>query len=158
MSVVEKRLAELDLTLPEPLELPSPNRTASLIVGNMLYLSGHGAALLEDETVVRRGRVGESVDQEAAYRTARALGLKIIATARAALGDLDRVEKVVKVLGMVNAAPSFEAHNKVVDGASDLFYEVFGPEVGCHCRSSVGVAGLVANQPVEIEAVMLVRN
>ncbi len=157
MSQVEIRLEELGLILPEPLVLPSPNRTSGVQVKNMLYLSGHGAALLEDDTVMRRGKLGADVSQEEGYRTARALALKMLATIKHHVGDLDRVERVIKVLGMINAVPEFEKHNKVLDGASDLFYEVFGPEIGCHGRSSVGVGGLVANQPVEIEGIFLIR-
>jgi len=158
MSIVDSRLAELGLELPAPLVLPSPNRTGWVMAGRMLYLSGHGAALLEDETVLRRGKLGGEVSQEEGYRTARALALKMLATVKDAVGDLDRVERVVKVLGMINAVPEFETHNKVLDGASDLFYQVLGPTVGCHGRSSVGVAGLVANQPVEIEGVFLIKD
>ncbi|MEM9529515.1 MAG: RidA family protein [Pseudomonadota bacterium] len=158
MSDVEKRLVELGLALPAPLVLPSPNRTSAVQVGSMLYLSGHGAALLEDDTVLRRGKLGAEVSQEEGYRTARALALKMMATIKHYVGDLDRVQKVVKILGMINAVPNFETHNKVLDGASDLFFEVFGPEVGCHGRSSVGVGGLVGNQPVEIEGIILLRD
>ena len=158
MSQVEVRLKELGLSLPEPLVLPSPNRTSAVQVKNMLYLSGHGAALLEDDTVMRRGKLGAEVSQEEGYRTARALALKMLATIKHHVGDLDRVERVIKVLGMINAVPEFETHNKVLDGASDLFYEVFGPDIGCHGRSSVGVGGLVANQPVEIEGIFLIRD
>ncbi len=158
MSQVEVRLKELGLTLPEPLVLPSPNRTSGVQVKNMLYLSGHGAALLEDDTVMRRGKLGADVSQEEGYRTARALALKMLATIKHHVGDLDRVERVIKVLGMINAVPEFETHNKVLDGASDLFFEVFGPDIGCHGRSSVGVGGLVANQPVEIEGIFLIRD
>lgn len=157
MSAIEKRLAELGLELPAPLVLPSTNRTSGVIVGDMLYLSGHGAALLEDESVMRRGKLGAEISQEEGYRTARALALKMLATIKHHLSDLDRVDRVVKILGMINAVPDFETHNKVLDGASDLFYEVFGPNVGCHGRSSVGVGGLVANQPVEIEGVFLIK-
>ena len=157
MSSVEDRLAKLGLSLPAPLVLPSPNRTSGVIVKNTLYLSGHGAALLEDESVMRRGKLGAEVSQQEGYRTARALALKMMATIKHHLIDLDRVARVVKLLGMINAVPEFETHNKVLDGASDLFYEVFGPEVGCHGRSSVGVGGLVANQPVEIEGIFLIR-
>ncbi len=71
---------------------------------------------------------------------------------------LPRVARVVKILGMINAVPDFETHNKVLDGASDLFYEAFGPDIGCHGRSSVGIAGLVANQPVEIEGIFLIHD
>ena len=157
MSQVEVRLKKLGLVLPEPLVLPSPNRTSGVQVNNMLYLSGHGAALLEDDTVMRRGKLGADVSQEEGYRTARALALKMLATIKHHVGDLDRVERVIKILGMINAVPEFEKHNKVLDGASDLFYEVFGPDIGCHGRSSVGVGGLVANQPVEIEGIFLIR-
>ena len=158
MSQVEVRLKELGLTLPEPLVLPSPNRTSGVRVKNMLYLSGHGAALLEDDTVMRRGKLGAEVSEKEGYQTARALALKMLATIKHHVGDLDRVERVIKVLGMINAVPEFETHNKVLDGASDLFYEVFGPDIGCHGRSSVGVGGLVANQPVEIEGIFLIRD
>ena len=157
MSQVEKRIEDLGLTLPDPLVLPSPNRSSGVLVGKMLYLSGHGAALLEDESVIRRGKLGAEVSQEDGYRTARALALKMMATVKHHIGDLDRVERVVKILGMINALPEFETHNKVLDGASDLFFEVFGPEIGCHGRSSVGVGGLVADQPVEIEGIFLIR-
>jgi len=158
MSQVEVRLEELGLVLPEPLVLPSPNRTSGVQVKNILYLSGHGAALLEDDTVMRRGKLGADVSQEEGYRTARALALKMLATIKHHVGDLDRVERVIKILGMINAVPEFEKHNKVLDGASDLFYEAFGPDIGCHGRSSVGVGGLVANQPVEIEGIFLIRD
>ena len=158
MSRVETRLKELGLVLPEPLVLPSPNRTSGVLVNNMLYLSGHGAALLEDDTVMRHGKLGAEVSQEEGYRTARALALKMLATIKHHVEDLDRVQRVIKVLGMINAVPEFETHNKVLDGASDLFFEVFGPDIGCHGRSSVGVGGLVANQPVEIEGIFLIRD
>ena len=158
MSDVEQRLEKLGLELPAPLVLPSANRTSGVVVKNMLYLSGHGAALLEDESVLRRGKLGAEVSQEEGYRTARALALKMLATIKHHVGDLDRVARVVKILGMINAVPEFETHNKVLDGASDLFFEAFGADVGCHGRSSVGVAGLVANQPVEIEGVFLIAD
>ncbi len=158
MSRVETRLKELGLVLPEPLVLPSPNRTSGVLVNNILYLSGHGAALLEDDSVMRHGKLGAEVSQEEGYRTARALALKMLATIKHHVGDLGRVQRVIKVLGMINAVPEFETHNKVLDGASDLFFEVFGPDIGCHGRSSVGVGGLVANQPVEIEGIFLIRD
>jgi len=156
MSRVEARLKDLGIALPAPLELPSPNRSASVAVGQMLYVSGHGAALLEDESVKRRGKVDLDITEAEAHATARALALKMIATVKHAVGDLDRVEQVVKILGMINAHPDFERQNKVLDGASNLFFEVFGPQVGCHARSSVGVEGLVARQPVEIEGIFLI--
>ncbi len=158
MGRVEERLAALGLVLPPPLVLPSANRTGAVLVGELLYLSGHGAALLEDDSVPRRGVVGIQISEADAYRTARSLALKMLATARHVLGDLDRIQRVVKILGMVNAAPGFERHNKVIDGASDLLFDVLGPQVGCHARSSVGVSGLVAAQPVEIEGIFQVAS
>jgi enamine deaminase RidA (YjgF/YER057c/UK114 family) len=156
MGIVEMRLAGMNITLPPPLVLPSANRTAAVRVGNMLYLSGHGAALLDDDSVKRRGKVDLEITEAEAYETARALAIKMIATLKHHVGDLDRVERVVKILGMINAHPNFERQNKVLNGASDLFFEVFGPEVGCHARSSVGVDGLVDRQPVEIEGTFLI--
>lgn len=153
---IEARLGELGLVLPPPLRLPSPNRTPIVHIGSMLYVSGHGAALLEDDSVPRRGRVPDEVAEADAYRTARALALKIVATIKDAIGDLDRVTRIVKIVGLVNAHPDFERHNKVLDGASDLLYELFGPKIGQHARSSMGVVGLVARQPVEIEAIVAI--
>ena len=158
MSIVERRLSDMGLTLPAPLVLPSPNRTSAVQVGNMLYVSGHGAALLEDESVKRRGKVDVDITEEEAMATARALALKMMATVKHHVGDLDRVEKVVKILGMINAHPDFERPNAVLNGASDLFYEAFGPEIGQHARSSVGVETLVDRQPVEIEGTFLIRD
>ena len=157
MSAVATRLAEMGITLPKPLVLPSPNRTSAVLVGNMLYVSGHGAALLDDESVKRRGKVDLDISEEEAYATARALAIKMISTVKHHVGNLDRVMRVVKILGMINAHPDFERQNRVLNGASDLFFEVFGPEIGCHARSSVGVDGLVDRQPVEIEGTFLIR-
>jgi enamine deaminase RidA (YjgF/YER057c/UK114 family) len=156
MGRIETQLAKMGIDLPAPLVLPSENRTSGVQVGNLLYLSGHGAALLEDDTVKRRGKVDIDITEAEAYATARALAIKMIATLKHHVGDLDRVARVVKILGMINAHPDFERQNKVLNGASDLFFEVFGPEIGCHARSSVGVDGLVDRQPVEIEGTFLI--
>jgi enamine deaminase RidA (YjgF/YER057c/UK114 family) len=137
--------------------LPGVNRTAAVRVGDTLYLSGHGAALLDDSSVERRGKVGRDVTEAQAQATARALAIKMLATLEHHLGDLGRVLRVVKIVGYVNCVPQFERHNRVINGASDLFFEVFGPDIGCHARSSVGVCGLVDDQPVEIEGVFHVR-
>jgi enamine deaminase RidA (YjgF/YER057c/UK114 family) len=158
MSNVESRLTSMGLILPDPLVLPSPNRTSAVQVGNMLYVSGHGAALLEDDTVKRRGKVDVDISEDEAYATSRALALKMIATVKHHVGDLDRVAKVVKILGMINSHPDFERPNAVLNGASDLIYEAFGPEIGQHARSSVGVETLVDRQPVEIEGIFLIQD
>lgn len=153
MSRVEERLGSLGLQLPEPLELPSENRTAAVLVGSTLHTSGHPASLVADPSIKKRGRLGVEVSEAEGYEAARACALMMLATVRHVLGDLDRVRKVVKVVGYVNADPAFERHNMVVNGASDLLYEAFGPDVGQHARSSIGVGGLVNRQPVEIEAI-----
>ncbi len=156
ISIIESRLDGLGIVLPPPLVLPSANRTSAVMIGDMVYVSGHGAQLLDDDTLARRGKVGREVSEEQAYAVARALAIKMIATLKHRLSDLDRVLQVVKITGFVNATPQFERHNMVVNGASDLLFEVFGPEAGCHARSSVGVVGLVGDQPVEIEGVFYV--
>ena len=157
MGRVASRLQELGISLPGPLVLPSANRTSAVLVGEMLYVSGHGAALLDDDSVKRRGKVEVDITPDEAHVTARALAIKMIATVEHHIGDLDRVARVVKILGMINSHPDFESPNLVLNGASDLFYEVFGPEIGCHARSSIGVETLAARQPVEIEGIFLIR-
>ena len=156
MGRIDSKLAELGIELPAPLVLPSANRTSAVQVGAMLYVSGHGAALLEDDSVARRGKVDVDITPEQAQATMRALAIKMLATIKHHVGDLDRVEKVVKILGMVNSHPDFEKPNVVLNGASDLFFEVFGPEIGCHARSSMGVETLAERQPVEIEGIFLI--
>ncbi len=153
---VEAKLAALGLELPGPLQLPSSNRQPFMLVGRTLYLSGHGSALLEDESLKRIGKVPSEVSQEEACRTARGVALKMLTTVKQALGDLDRVAQVVKLTGYVNAEPDFEAPNAVINGASDLFYELYGQTAGRHARSTMGVATLVARQCVEIEGIFLV--
>lgn len=158
MGQIDEKIAHLGIVLPDPLVLPGANRTSAVLVGNVLYLSGHGAALLTDQHLVRRGRLGRELTVEQGYAVARALAIKMLATLKHHLGDLDRVLRVAKITGMVNCVPEFEQHNLVVNGASDVFFDVYGPQVGCHARSSLGVAGLVANQPVEIEGIFHVAS
>ena len=158
MGQIDEKIAAMGIVLPDPLVLPGVNRTAAVLIGNILYLSGHGAALLTDQHLVRRGRLGRELTVEQGYAVARALAIKMLATLKHQLGHLDRVVRVVKITGMVNCVPEFEQHNLVINGASDVFFEVFGPQVGCHARSSLGVAGLVANQPVEVEGIFHVAS
>jgi hypothetical protein len=148
--VIEERLRELGITLPPPLVMPAATRTAVVPIGSLLFVSGHGSTL--------KGKVGREVTQDEGYAAARETALKIIASVRAELGDLDRVLRVAKVFGMVNAEPSFEHCNLVINGTSDVFCEVFGPQIGQHARSSVVVAGLVGNTTVEIETIFHVRD
>ena len=158
MGQIDEKIAYMGIILPDPLVLPGANRTSAVLIGNVLYLSGHGAALLTDEQLIRRGRLGRELTVEQGYAVARALAIKMLATLKHHLGDLDRVLRVAKITGMVNCVPEFERHNLVINGASDVFFEVYGPQIGCHARSSLGVAGLVANQPVEIEGIFHVAS
>jgi enamine deaminase RidA (YjgF/YER057c/UK114 family) len=147
---VERRLDELAITLPSVGEALG-NYVHARRVGDLLFLSGKGPVGLP------RGKVGATVSLEEAYQHARSTGLVLLAAMRDALGDLDRIEGIVKVLGMVNATPDFEDHPKVINGCSDLFVEVFG-ERGRHARSAVGMSSLPGGIPVEIEVICAVRD
>jgi enamine deaminase RidA (YjgF/YER057c/UK114 family) len=151
----EARLRALGLTLPV-LSPARGNYARARLDGTTLYLAGHGPAP-DPEGRRPTGRVGAELTLEDGYAAARSAGLALLATVRGELGSLDRVHAVLRVLGMVNVAPGFDASPPVIDGCSDLFIEVFGPEVGSHARSAIGVAALPYGLPVEIEAVFAVR-
>jgi len=146
----ESRIQELNLQLPSA---PKPAGVYKPLVqvANMAYVSGHGP-LQSDGTLIT-GRVGNDMDQESGKAAARQVGLAILATLRASLGSLDRVKRVIKVLGMVNATPDFEQHPAVINGCSELFAEVFGPDHGIGARSAIGMGSLPGNIAVEIEAI-----
>lgn len=146
----EDRFTTLDLTLP-PAPKPVGVYRPLIVVDNMAYLSGHGP-LCADRTLMT-GRVGDEVDLENGYAQARQVGLAMLATLRDQLGSLDRVVRVVKLLGMVNAAPDFRDHPKVINGCSELFAQVFGDEAGVGARSAVGMGSLPGNIGVEIEGI-----
>ena len=146
---IEARLAAMGLTLPEPRQFPSANRQGCVRAGNVLFVSGHGPHH-PGMDIVRWGKLGAELTVEQGYEVAKACGLSILATLRAELGDLDHLRRVVRLLGMVNSTPDFEQMPRVVDGASDLFFELFGPERGRHARAAVGMASLPRRQPVEI--------
>ena len=123
--------------------------------GNLLYLSGKQPPDSDGRTP--RGKLGAGMSVDEGYRHARGVGLMLIAAMKDALdGELDRVEGIVKVFGMVNASPDFEDHPKVVNGCSDLFVEIFG-ESGRHARSAVGMSSLPAGIPVEIEVIVAIK-
>ena len=145
----QARFAALGLTLP-PAPKPIGVYTPSLVVGPHILLSGHGP-LLPDGTLMR-GRVGRDLDANGGKQAARQVGLTMLATLIASLGSLDRVKRVVKVLGMVNCTADFEKHPHVINGASELFAEIWGREFGIGVRSAVGMGSLPDNIPVEIEA------
>jgi len=149
----EQRLNELGITLPA-VDGPIGNYVHAKRAGNLLYLSGKGPPNVDGR--MPKGKLGAGMSVEEGYRHARGVGLVLIAALRDALGDLDRVEDIVKVLGMVNAAPDFEDHPKVVNGCSDLFVEIFG-ERGRHARSAVGMSSLPGGIPVEIEVIVAVK-
>ncbi|RYF42942.1 MAG: RidA family protein, partial [Comamonadaceae bacterium] len=117
-----------------------------------LYLSGQGPCT--SEGLLHTGKVGDDVTPEQAREHARLTGVNLIAVLHEALGDLNRVAKIVKLLGMVNATPDFAAHPSVINGCSDLLIDVFGPQVGTHARSAVGMGSLPNNITVEIEAIV----
>jgi enamine deaminase RidA (YjgF/YER057c/UK114 family) len=151
--MIERRLAELKITLPE-LKAPLGTYVHAKRVGNMLYLSGKGPH--NPDGSVPTGKLGASFTVEQGYQHARSVGLTLIAAMRQAVGDLDQIDEVVKVLGMVNATPEFTDHPKVINGCSDLFVEVFG-ERGRHARSAVGMGSLPGGISVEIEVIVTAR-
>ncbi len=146
----DARLAELGLELP-PAPAPAGVYKPLVISGKMVYVSGHGP--LKPDGSMMTGRVGDDVDQQHGYDAARQTGLAILATLKAEFGTLDRIGRVVKSLGMVNAAPDFQQHPAVINGYSELLAEVFGPEGGVAARSAVGMGSLPGNISVEIEAI-----
>ena len=146
----ETKLHELNLELP-PAPKPVGVYKPIVIVGNLAYVSGHGP-LKPDQSLIT-GRVGADVDLAGGKLAARQVGLAILATLRSELGSLDRVKRVVKVLGMVNCTTDFLDHPKVINGCSELFAEVFGAENGIGARSAVGLGSLPGNIAVEIEAI-----
>ncbi len=150
MSKVEERLAALSLTLPT---VPTPlgNYVVAKTVGNLVYLSGSGPRKSDGSYIV--GKVPSVCSEEDAYAAAQLVGLNILASLKAEIGDLDRVRQVVKVLGMVNADPSFANHPKVINGFSDLMVEAFG-DPGRAARSAVGMGSLPGDIPVEVEMIV----
>jgi enamine deaminase RidA (YjgF/YER057c/UK114 family) len=149
----EEKLAALGLQLPEAPK-PMANYTPYRWAGNLLFLSGQGPRRPDGSFCT--GRLGRDTTADEAYDHARLVGLQLLAVAKAAAGELSRIEAVVKVLGMVNAEPEFGDHPKVINGCSDLLVEVLG-EAGRHARSAVGMGSLPMGISVEIEAVLLIK-
>ena len=147
---VESRLAELGLKLPNVTK-PLASYQAAVVTGNLVYTAGQ--LPLVDGELPAAGKVGAEVTPEEAAGYARTCALNALAAAASVIGSLDRVTRVVKVVGFVASAPDFTAHAGVMNGASDLLGEVFG-EAGHHARSSVGVAVLPLNAPVEVELIL----
>jgi enamine deaminase RidA (YjgF/YER057c/UK114 family) len=150
----ERRLQELNIDLGS-VSAPVANYVNAVRTGNLLFLAGKGPRPGKDG---KRpiGKVGRDFTAEQAYEHARSVGLDLLAVMRAELGSLDKVKRVVKVLGMVNAVPDFGDHPKVINGCSDLFVQVLG-ERGKHARSAVGMGSLPMGIPVEIECIVEVE-
>lgn len=126
-----------------------------VVCGNLAYVSGHGPLKSDGSLIL--GRVGQTLDLEGGKAAARQTGLAILATLRQGLGSLDRVSRVLKVLGMVNCTPDFLDHPKVINGCSELFAAVWGPDNGVGARSAVGMGSLPGNIAVEIEAIFEIK-
>lgn len=149
----EARLKQLGIDL-GAVSAPVANYVNAVQTGNLLFLSGKGPRAVNGKRP--QGKVGREYTAEEAYQHARTVGMDLLAVMKAELGSLDRVKRVVKLLGMVNAVPEFHDHPKVINGCSDLFVEVFGA-IGKHARSAVGMGSLPMGIPVEIEVIVEVK-
>lgn len=151
MSKIESRLKKMGLEIPPTHPYPSPNRTSAVQAGNLLFLSGHGTGRQAMPLNIKQyGKVGGDVTEQEAYVCAKSAALCMLASIKKAVGDLDRVKRVIRLYGMVNGAPDFDRHMMVMDGASDLFYELWGPVYGQHARAAVGIGGLPRGAVLEI--------
>jgi enamine deaminase RidA (YjgF/YER057c/UK114 family) len=146
----EKRIQELHLTLP-PVKPPRFKYKPAVQVGNVLYVSGHVS--LKEDGSIWPGKLGADMKTEEGAKAARSAGIAILATVRHALGSLDKVKRLVKTLGMVNAAPDYKDQPLVINGFSELMAEVFGEEAGVGARSAVGMGSLPGNAAVEVECI-----
>jgi enamine deaminase RidA (YjgF/YER057c/UK114 family) len=151
----EERARQLGLDLSRP-ATPVANYVPAVRVGDLVFLSGHVPPPAPDGSRPA-GKLGAEFDVDQGYQIARSVAVALLASLRAEIGSLDRVRRVVKVLGMVNATPDFGQHPRVINGASDLLVEVFGETAGKHARSAVGVGSLPSGVPVEIEMIVEVE-
>ena len=151
---LEAFLTANGLQLP-PAPKPGGNYTPVVQVGEIAYVSGHGP--LKADKTLYTGKVGAEVSEEEAYLAARQVALAILATLKREYGSLDRIARVVKVLGMVNAVPDFQNHPKVMNGFSDMMVEVFG-DLGRGARSAVGMGSLPSNISVEVECILQIKS
>jgi len=149
MNTADQNFEELGLSLP-PAPKPMGVYKPCLIDGKYLYVSGHGT--VQDDGSLIVGRVGDTLNAEDGKLAARQVGLAILATIKVNLGSLDKIKRVIKVLGMVNCTPDFDKHTFIINGCSELFAKVWGDDNGVGVRSAVGMGSLPGNIPVEIEA------
>ena len=155
---IEARLTELGLTLPQPMNTAALPFDLVRADGDHLYLSGHVPTDMSGAMSKPFGKVGDQVSPEEAYAIAGRIALGLCASSKAHVGELDRIEKWLRVFGMVNAAPGFTQIPAVINGCSDTLLQIFGTNVGAHARSAVGMAELPFNVPVEIEAEVKIRS
>ena len=150
----EEKLKEMGIELSTP-PTPMANYMPSVQTGNLVFLSGHGP--IKDDGTMIVGRVGEDLRMDEGYQAARRVAIALLASLKAAIGELSKVVRVVKLLGMVNSTAVFTDHPKVINGASDLLVDVFGDK-GKHARSAVGMNVLPGNIPVEIEMIVEIED
>ncbi len=147
---VEDKLARMGLVLPPPAP-PAGNYIGAVLVGNLLFVSGHGPRCADQSYIT--GKVGRDLTTEQAYNAAKVVMLNCLASVKREIGDLDRVKRIVKLLGMVNCTADFTEHPQVINGASDLLLDLYG-EAGRHARSAVGMQQLPMNIAVEVEMIV----
>ena len=152
---VEERLAELGIELGEPTP-PTANYVRAVRTGDLVFLAGHGPDQPEGGQIL--GKMGGDLSLERGQEAARLTGISLLRSLKEEIGDLNKVKRIVKVMGMVNAAPDFTQHSQVMNGFSDLMVEVFGEEKGKHARAAVGMSSLPGNIPVEIEMIVEVED
>ena len=152
MDKIEKKLKEMGHELPRPFAYPNSNRTGCVLTGHLIFISGHPPPT--DFGVNVHGKVGDTVTETEAIASAEATALCMLSSVKQTLGSLERVSQVVKINGMVNSAPGFQRQFAVIDGASNLLYELFGPDAGQHARSAVGMFELPRQFCMEIEGIM----
>jgi enamine deaminase RidA (YjgF/YER057c/UK114 family) len=161
MPTPEEKLSALGLTLPAPISLPPKLHLPFTFVnvrGDRAFISGHPKQTADGAIGGPYGKVGTDLTTEDAQLAARDIGLSILANLKAEIGELSRVSGWLRVFGMVNSAPGYDQQHLVINGFSDLIIDVFGPEVGRHARSAIGVAELPMNFAIEIEAEILVSD
>jgi enamine deaminase RidA (YjgF/YER057c/UK114 family) len=157
---IRERLEQLGLSLPAPVQAPHGARLPFAFVrvrGERAIIAGHGPQAPDGSLAGPFGKVGAEVNLDDAYESARKTALSVLGSLERELGSLDRISAWMRVFGMVNAAPGFKEEPRVINGFSDLILEIFGPDVGQHARSAIGVAELPWGIPVEVEAEVLLR-
>jgi len=157
----EARLKELGIILPEPMHVPDGFELPFVSVqvrGGFAYLSGHIGQMADGAIMKPLGKVGNEVALDQAVESAKAAGLAMLGSLKREIGSLDRVAGWSSIFGMVNTAPEFSQYSVVINGVSKLILDVFGQDIGAHARSAIGVAGLPFDAPVEVEAIVAIRD